>query len=331
MKKVLVTGSFGKFNRSPIEMLEQAGFQIVQIKEHPLTDEDKLLKYIDDDIIAIVNGLEPIGRKTMEAAKGLKLVVKHGAGVNNIDLEAAKELGIAVANTPGANKEAVADLAFGLMLAVARNISQADASMKAGKWEGFFGRSVYGRTLGIVGMGAIGKSLAKRANGFSMKILGYDPYWDEDFAKENDIERCSIDELVKQSDFISIHTPLLPETDKLINKDRLEIMKETAYIINTARGEIIDEQALYQVLADKKIAGAGIDAFSKEPLAEDDPILSLNNVILTPHIAFYSDEAMHSTSLYAANNIIEFFEKQGVFGEEKIRWLVVEPPKGKTQ
>lgn len=323
MPKVLITTpSFAKFSEEPMNVLHQAGLTPVRVQKHPITDEKDLLEYLDEDVQAIITGLEPIGRTVMEAAKGLKVVIKHGIGVDNIDLEAARELGICVANTPGANKEGVADFAFGLMLAAARKIPQADRSIKEGRWEGFFGSSVYGRTLGIVGMGAIGKAMAMRAKGFSMKILGYDPFWDEAFAAQNGIRRCTLEEILKESDFITIHVPLMKQTENLIDEPQLRMMKKSAFLINAARGGIVNEKALYTACKEGWIAGAGLDAFSKEPVDTDDPLPKLSNVIATAHIAFYCDEAMNSTSLFAAKVAEQFLCEP--LPERKPGWLVVD-------
>jgi D-3-phosphoglycerate dehydrogenase len=323
VKKILLTGSFGKFSREPFDILEKAGLEPVQIKGQLINTEEKLLSYLDREVAAVINGLEPVGEKVMAAATGLRLIVKHGVGVDNIDLEAARRHGITVANTPGANRNGVADLAFGLMLAAARKIPQADASVKAGEWKGFFGVSVYNRTLGIVGMGAIGKCMALRAKGFSMRILGYDPFWDADFAGKNGVERCELDELLKRSDFVTVHTPLLTSTRGLINGRRLGLMKKSAVLINTARGEIIDEAALCAALKNGDIAASALDAFSDEPLKTDSPLRKLDNIILTPHIAFYNDEAMNATSLYAANIAAQYFSGGAGEGGKKPPWLVL--------
>ena len=184
MAKVLVTNSFGKFSEEPDAILTEAGFEVVHIKEHILDNEDEVIeKYIDDDVVAAVNGLEPVTEKTLKAAHGLRLITKHGVGLDNIDLDACSANGVAVASTPGANRQAVADLIVGLMLSLSRHICDADKSIKTGEWKGFFGTGLYGKTLGIIGMGAIGKEVIERCAGFKMHFLGYDPYWNEDFAR----------------------------------------------------------------------------------------------------------------------------------------------------
>lgn len=323
MEKVLIaTPSFGKFSNEPIEILEKAGFTIVRPAEHPISKEEGLYKYLDDEVMAIINGLEPVGRGVLERAPGLKIIAKHGAGVNNIDLEAAKEFNVMVANAPGANKEGVADLTFGLMLAIARLIPQADACVKSGDWKGFFGSSVFNRTLGIVGMGAIGKCMAQRASGFSMKLLGYDPYWDEDFSKQYNIKRCSLEEILQEADFVTLHVPAMPSTNGMIGEKELRSMKKGAYLINAARGELVDEEALYKVLKEGHLAGAAMDAFLQEPVNPDNPLLTLPNVVVTPHIGMYNDEAMNSTSLAAAKNVVTALRT--LKSDEKPRWIVVD-------
>lgn len=331
MKKVLVTNSFSKFSPDAENLLKSHGYEVVKIKEHILTDEDEVIRrYIDDDVVATINGLEPVSDKTLEAAHGLKIISKHGVGLDNIDLEDCRRHGVAVASTPGSNRQAVADLILGLMLCLARHISEADKSVKAGEWNGYFGTALYGKTLGIVGMGAIGREVIQRCEGFKMKVLAYDPYWDEAYAEAHNIRRCTLDEVLQDADYISFSLHLTEQTYHMIGRRELQLMKPTAYLINCARGAIVDPDALVEALRNKTIAGAGLDAYVNEPIAKDDPLLTLDNVVLTPHIGFYTDEALTSTSLYAAENIVKYLSGDFMIDGKKPNWLAVLPENART-
>ena len=326
MKKVLVTNSFSKYSDEPMELLKSNGFEVVKIQEHILSDEDEVIcKYIDDDVVATVNGLEPVTQKTLEAAHGLKFITKHGIGLDNIDLPGCKAHGVAVANTPGANRQAVADLIVGLMLSLARQIPAADRSIKSGEWKGFFGTALYGKTLGIIGMGAIGREVIQRCEGFCMKVVAYDPFWDEEYAAAHNVECCELDDVLRRADYISISLHLTKETHHMIGEREFGLMKPAAYFINCSRGAVADEEAMVRALQNGTIAGAGLDAFTVEPIEADSPLLKLDNVVLTPHIGFYTDEALTSTSLYAAQNIIRYFSGNYIVDGKKPNWLAVLP------
>ncbi|HQD41858.1 MAG TPA: phosphoglycerate dehydrogenase [Bacillota bacterium] len=303
MDKVLVTNaSFAKYSKRAEEILQDYGLEIIRVKQ-PVTGENDLLGQLDD-VVAIITGLEPVTGKVINSAPRLRVIVKHGIGVDNIDLDAAKEKGVIVANSPGTNREAVADLVFGLMLSLARKIPQSDRQVREGKWPKVFGQSVWGKTLGIIGLGVIGKSVAQRAKGFNMKVLAFDKYWDEEFASANGIIRSEVDEILKESDFVTLHVPLMKETRNLIGEKQISIMKPTAYLINAARGGVVDEDALYKALKEGRIAGAGIDVFSTEPPTQS-PLLGLQNVILTPHMGGFTDGALSMTSEFVSQVVVD--------------------------
>ncbi|NSW91526.1 MAG: phosphoglycerate dehydrogenase [Firmicutes bacterium] len=303
MDKVLVTNaSFAKYSEKAEKILTDYGLGITRAKQ-PVTGDSDLLSQLDD-IVAIITGLEPITRKVISSAPRLKVIVKHGIGVDNIDLNAAKENGVIVANSPGTNREAVADLVFGLMLSLARKIPQSDRQVRERKWPKVFGQSVWGKILGIIGLGFIGKSVAQRAKGFNMKVLAFDKFWDEEYASANNIIRTDVDEILKESDFVTLHVPLMEETRNLIGEKQFSIMKPTAYLINAARGGVVDEAAMYKALTEGKIAGAGIDVFSTEP-PTDSPLLGLQNVILTPHMGGFTDGALGMTSEFVSQVVVD--------------------------
>jgi phosphoglycerate dehydrogenase-like enzyme len=224
--------------------------------------------------------------------------------VDKIDLEAARAQGIVVTNTPGANSVSVAELALGLMLALARQIPQADAAARRGEFPRLNGVSLEGKMIGILGMGAIGKHLVKRLAGFDCRILAYDPYPDAAFAQAHQVELSAMSEVVAAADFLSLHMPLTPETRCLVNGDFLARMKKGSFLINTARGEVIDEEALVAALQSGQLRGAGLDAFVDEPPSLNHPLLMLPNVIATPHLGAQTDGATDHMGWWSLNDCL---------------------------
>jgi len=304
MKKVLITtATFGRFSAEAFDILRNGGLDMVRTPQAAATDAD-IASAVDDDTVGIIVGLEPISKAVFEAGRNLKVVAKHGIGVDNIDLNAAKEHGVRVVNAPGTNSEAVADLAIGFMFALARSIPEAHAMLRAGEWPRVMGKSVWGATAGILGLGAIGQGVARRARGLNMTTLAYDPYFDEQFATANQVRKASLDEILAAADFVTIHIPYSDQTRNLIGREQLAKMKPSAFLVNTSRGGIVDEVALFEALATKKIAGAALDVFAKEPPAGS-PLLNLPNTITTPHMGAYTDGALKLTSEFAARMVLE--------------------------
>ena len=249
------------------------------------------------------------------ATPRLKMVANMAVGFNNIDVETATRLGIAVSNTPGVLSDTTADLAFALLMATARRIPEAERFLRAGKFKGwgpllFCGAEVHHSTLGLIGAGRIGKIVTKRASGFEMKVIYYDVHRlsPEDEAALN-MTYLPMDDVLKQADFISVHTPYMPSTHHLISERELDLMKPTAIIINTARGPIIDEKALVKALQAGKIAGAGLDVFEHEPVIEPE-LLTMENVVLLPHIASASLKTRTLMATMASDNIVAHFHGQ---------------------
>ncbi len=243
----------------------------------------------------------------------LKMVANMAVGFNNIDVEAATRLGIAVSNTPGVLSDTTADLAFALLMATARRIPEAERFLRAGKYTGwgpllFCGAEVHGSTLGLIGAGRIGKIMAQRASGFAMKVIYYDVYRmsAEDEAKHH-MEYLPMDEVLKQADFVSVHTPYMPSTHHLIGERELKMMKPTAILINTARGPIVDEKALVKALQNGTIAGAGLDVFENEPAVEPE-LLKMENAVLLPHIASASLQTRTLMATMASDNIVAHYK-----------------------
>ena len=302
-KKVLITSrSFGKIGDSARKILLDAGIEITNISaKFDQAEFERIIPEFD----ALIIGAHDFSEADMERCPNLKIICKHGVGLDNIHLNKAKELGIAVCNAPGTNSNAVADLALGLMLSVSRKISHSAGLVRQGVWKSHIGEDVCGKTLGLLGFGAIAKGVARRARGFGMKILAYDPYVaqvPEEFAGW--VELCSMDDVISSCDFLSVHIPLTPETKNIISTEALAKMKKGAYVINTARGGIVDEKALYDALVSGHLNGAAMDVVESEPMTADHPLLSLDNVVVTPHIGMYSKEAINAVSLICAENVV---------------------------
>ncbi|MCR4402756.1 MAG: phosphoglycerate dehydrogenase [Firmicutes bacterium] len=250
------------------------------LSDEPVS-KDVIIRNVADVEIFIM-GVEKVDKDVLDAARRLKYIAKHGVGLDNIDLEEAKRRGITITYTPGQNASAVADLAMGLVLACARQIPAAAAKVKSGGWQLFMGHELEGKTLGIVGLGAIGKKVALRALGFGMTVMAYDPVQDAEFAEKHSITYHDLNSVLEKADFVSMHLPLGPSTYHLIDAEKLRRMKPSAYLINTARGPIVNERDLVRALRDRTISGAALDVFDTEPPSRD--LLELDNVIMTPHI-----------------------------------------------
>ena len=235
----------------------------------------------------IVRSATKVTRAAIAAGGKLEVIGRAGAGVDTIDVDAATERGIVVMNTPGGNTTAVAEHTLALLLALTRRVPAADAALKAGRWEKsrLQGVELFGKTLGVLGLGRIGSEVARRALGFRMQVIAYDPYLTREAAERLGVEPVELDELLARADFISIHAPLTGDTRHIVNRERIAMMKPTATVINTSRGPVVDEPALIEALRQKRIAGAGLDVFEKEPVDPGNPLLRMENVVVTPHSA----------------------------------------------
>lgn len=259
-------------------------------------DEEALLLAVAevDGIIIRANG--KVTRRLMEAAPRLKVVARHGVGVEAIDLQAAAEFGITVVNTPEANVESVAEQCLGMMIALAKRILEADRALRSGDWGARYrlvGNELLGKTLGLVGFGRIGQRLGSMCrHAFSMGILYHDVVAYPEVEAALHARKVPLDDLLAQADFVSLHTPLLPETRGLIGEEELRRMKRTAFLINTSRGPVVDQAALVRALQEGWIAGAGLDVYDSEPLPADSPLLRMEKVVLSPHMAAHTDEAL---------------------------------------
>lgn len=301
MKVICTSPSFAKYDAAPIEELQQHGFELITLPaDAPLSALEPHLA----DTVAMIVAFTDVNEELLNQAPQLKIVCKHGVGVDNINLDATRERGIYVTNVPDANKHAVADFAFALILNSARQITQAAIETRAGNWPRIFATDVYGKTLGIIGLGNIGKQVALRAEGFNMRVIAFDFYPDAAFAAEHGIEFVTLDQLTESSDFITLHKPLTDKTRNLFDAARIKQMKKSAFLINASRGGIVNEQDLYQALLDNVIAGAAADVFEQEPLNEH-PLFTLSNFIPTSHIAGYTDGAISAIGERCVTQIVQ--------------------------
>ncbi len=277
----------------------------VELTSEHLEKED-LLKIMPEIEVLIVRSATKVTADIIEAGTKLKIIGRAGTGLDNIDVKAAETKGIKVINTPGANSISVAELTIGLMIACSRHIARGTIDLKNGKWtkKELEGHELFGRTVGIIGFGNIGREVAKRLLAFDMKILAYDP-----FVKETDmnVKMVDLDTLYKESDYITIHVPLTPETKNLINKETISKMKDGVIIINAARGGIIDEEALYEALVSGKVYAAGLDVFEVEPPTDElrQKLLALPNVVATPHIGASTFEAQERVGMLLVERLIK--------------------------
>jgi len=308
--RLLVTPtSYGKNDlRLKTELEAQVGEVIYNPSGKPLLSNEvaQLLPGID----GYIAGLDAIDANALKTADRLKVICRYGVGVDNVDLNIARAKGIIVTNTPGANSVSVAELALGLILALARQIPEAVDAVHQGKWPRYSGISLEGKSIGILGLGAIGKQLARRLKGFDCNILAFDPYADAGFTKENQVVLTSMEGVIEKSDFLSLHLPLLPETRGLVNETFLKRMKKGSFLINTSRGEVVDEDALLAALQSGQLKGAGLDAFVVEPPDPKNPLLNLPQVIATPHLGAQTDGATSNMGWFAMRDCLAVLKNE---------------------
>lgn len=265
----------------------------------------RLMELLPDAEGLVVRSGTFVDGELMEAAPRLRVVGRAGVGVDNIDLDEATRRGVLVVNAPMANSVSAAEHAFGLMLALARNIARADASIRSGRWERaeFRGVELEGKTLGLVGMGRIGSLVAQRALAFGMKVLAYDPYITAEQARQAGGELRELDSLLAESDFVSLHLPRTPETENLLGREAFRKAKRGIRIVNASRGGIIDEEALVEAIREGQVAGAALDVYAEEPMTAG-PLTELPQVVLTPHLGASTVEAQHKAGLHVARSVV---------------------------
>ena len=305
--KVLITPTSFLKNPEAKAMVEAFADEIVYNPQTRPLEAEEILALLDG-VDGYIAGLDYITADVIRRAPAsLKMISRYGAGVDRVDLEAAKEKGITVTSTPGTNAVAVCELAFGLMLSLARSIPRLDSAVKKGEWPRNDGIELAGKTLGIVGLGAIGKNLAVRARAFGMHVIAYDPYFDAKFASQHGVEQKTLHETIESADFLSLHVPLTKETKHIIDKQAIACMKKGAFIVNTARGGLVDEEAAANALESGQLGGIGLDAYEVEPVT-DSPLLGLDHVVLTPHTGAHTNEAIAGMGIMAAQNLIDVLQ-----------------------
>jgi D-3-phosphoglycerate dehydrogenase / 2-oxoglutarate reductase len=301
-----------KIDSAAIEKMRKNGLTVDD--KSGITSQD-LLQIVGNYEILVVRSATKATKEVIEKGKNLKLIVRGGVGMDNIDAEAAKKANIKVENTPEASSISVAELTIGMMFALARKIHVADGTMKQGKWEKkrLEGTELYEKTLGLIGIGRIGIEVAKRASALGMTVIAYDPYLKTIPTQITELNikiMTSLDDIYKQSDYISIHTPKTPETTNMINKLAMSKMKKSAFIINCARGGIINESDLAEALKAGTIAGAAIDVYGKEPATPDNPLIGVGEkILLTPHLGASSVEGQGRVGYAVAEKLIAFAKK----------------------
>jgi len=303
LKKNILTSpsSMGEVGQQPFEILRLNGYQIINNPFGRKLTEDEVIE-LAKDCVGIVAGVEPLTKKVIAALPKLKCISRVGVGMDNVDLEYAKQKGIIVVNTPDGPTRGVAELTLAMALSLLRRIPQADAEMKKKQWKKHIGNLIFNKQIGIIGLGRIGKMVAELFRGIGNPVIGYDINPDKDWAKKKGIGLKSFEEVVSQSDILSLHIPANKDKTPMIGLNEINNMKSNAFLINLARGGVVDEEALYQSLLSNKIAGAAIDVFSIEPY--NGLLCELDNVVLTPHLGSYATEGKLQMEIDAVNNLI---------------------------
>ena len=309
MSKVLISDPIAEAGIAVLRAVPQ-----LEVDVRPGLTPDQLQSAISDYDALVVRSETKVTAPVLAAAKNLKIIGRAGVGVDNIDVAAATHQGVLVVNSPEGNTLAAAELAVGMLLALARNIAAADASLRSGKWvrKQFVGTEVHGKTVGIVGLGKIGRSVAQRLKSFETHVIAYDPFATVESARRIGVELVTLDDLYRNSDFLTIHVPLNDQTRGMIGAGQLARMKEGVRIVNCARGGIVDEAALAEAITSGKVAGAAIDVFAKEPPDFDNPLLALPQVLATPHLGASTREAQIKVSVDVAEQIVDFLHGRPV-------------------
>ena len=302
--RVLVTPtSYGKNDPSLRVRLEEAVGHVIYNSEGRPLKSPELIEIIPN-IDGYIAGLDEIDAGVIEAAETLQVIARYGIGVDAIDLDAARENEVVITNTPGANASSVAELTVGLILSLARQITIGNSLMQSGIWPRLHGVSLVDKVIGILGLGAVGKQLVLRLSSFECTIRAYDPMPDSKFARQHQVEFCDLHNVISQSDFLSLHLPLVPETREMVDATFLAKMKKGSFLINTARGELIDELALAKALEHGHLSGAALDVFTHEPPDKENRLLALPQVITTPHMASHTDIATDTMGHYALRDCL---------------------------
>lgn len=302
MNVLISTSSFAQHSREPLELLEAWGARYRLNAQGRKLAADEIASLLND-VDGLIAGTEPLTREVLARAPQLKVISRCGTGLDNVDLDAAQEFGIDVRNTPDAHVDAVAELSFAAILSLLRHLTEADRTVRSRDWHKPMGRLLRGKTVGLVGLGRVGRRLIELLSPFEVAVLACDPCEDREFAMANDVEYVSLDNLLERSDIVSLHLPYGKQAHHLIDRSRLGRMKPDAVLVNCARGGIVDEGALYEVMLAGRLGGAHIDTFEHEPY--DGPLTELQNVTCSPHIGSYAVEGRIRMEREAVQNLIE--------------------------
>lgn len=295
------TSTFGEHDPEPLQILRQHGITYEMNPYRRRLESHEVVEFIEH-VEGLIAGTEPLDRKVLMQAKHLRVISRCGTGLDNVDLEAAQERGIVVTNTPTAHIDGVAELALGAILALIRKIPHADRRIRQGEWSKSMGQLLKGSTIGIVGLGKVGRRLVELLKPFGVTVIAFDPQPDFAFASTNHVRIRPLDDVLQGADIVTVHVPYSPEVHHLLDRKRLALMKPGAFLINTSRGGIVDEEALYEFLHQGWLEGAYIDTFESEPYSG--PLTRLPNTILTPHIGSYAKESRIRMETEAVENLL---------------------------
>ena len=308
MKKVLIgLANYSRFNKDGLNRLLKYGFEVIENPFGRPYSHEELIAAVGD-VDAVIADSEKWDEEAFLSAPKLKVIARYGTGMDTVDVDAAKRHGVIVTNCPGLNAPTVAEQAISLLLSIARSIPQLNTDAREGKWTRTIFHEISGKTIGILGFGAIGQTVAKKLSGFDANFVAYDKYPNVEAAKKLNVKLCSFEDVIKNSDYISIHLPNLPDTYHIVNEQNIAKMKDGVYIVNSARGALVDEKAMYTALKSGKIAGMATDVFEEEPITAGNPLFTLPNYICTPHIAGESYENHQKTGLATATVVTDVFE-----------------------
>lgn len=312
MKKIVFsTSSFGIADANEMTQLRNAGFELIFNPLKKRLTESEIISLLDEEVVGVLAGLEPLNRKVLSGAKNLRVISRCGTGLDNVDLKTAQELDIAVLNTPDAVSLPVAEMTIALMLNLLRKICDSDREMRSGVWSQKMGNLLAGKVVGIIGFGRIGQKLASLLSVFGVKVVFYDPYVS---STSKDVTKLEFEQLLATSDIVTLHSPLTHDNYHLIGSDQINIMKEGAYLLNLARGGLVDEFALMHALENRSIAGAAIDVYENEPY--QGPLSKCNNLIMTAHMGSYAAEARALMEREALSNLTKKMTILGLIGEK---------------
>lgn len=303
MNKILTSpSSMGEVGPLPFEILKENGYEVINNPYGRKLTEDEVI-VLAGDCVGIVAGVEPLTPKVMDALPKLKCISRVGVGMDNVDLEYAKQKGIIVVNTPDGPTRGVAELTLAMTFSLLRKIPQADAAMKNKQWKKQIGNLIFEKTIGVIGLGRIGRLVAELFRGIGNPVIGFDLFPDEQWAREKGVELKSFEEVLKNADILTLHIPGNKDKSSVISDKEIKMMKNGAFLINISRGGVVDEDALYNALKNRNLTGAAVDVFTKEPY--NGPLCELDNIVLTPHLGSYAAEGKLQMEIDAVKNLID--------------------------